>query len=66
MPKYTVIITRDITESTVIEVEADSPDAAEDAAHEALSQSSDAQWEIDDGSWNKGNHYVTDVSETGQ
>ena len=65
MPKYTVIITRDITESTALEVEADNPDAAEDAAHEALSQSSDAQWEIDDGSWDIGDHYVTDVSEVG-
>ena len=65
MPKYAVIITRDITESTVIEVEADNHDAAEEAAHEALNQSSDAQWEIDDGSWNKGDHYVTDVSEVG-
>jgi hypothetical protein len=65
MPKYTVIITRDITESTVIEVEADNHDAAEELAYNTLLQQESGTWEVDDGSWDNSDPYVTDVSETG-
>ena len=63
MPKYTVIVTRDITESTVIEVETESLWLAEDVALLALENQTDTKWEIDDGSWNTNSPYVTDVSE---
>lgn len=63
MSKFKVIITRDITESTVIEVEADSPENAEEAALDTLLQQENTEWEIDDGSWNNSETYVTDVSE---
>jgi hypothetical protein len=63
MPKYTVIVTRDITESTVIEVEAENLWLAEDLALIALEEGADTKWEIDDGSWNINSPYVTDVSE---
>jgi len=63
MPKFNVIITRDITESTCITVEAVNADAAEEAALEQLDLQPDLKWEIDDGSWNIGNPYVTDVAE---
>ena len=64
MPKYTVIITRDITESTVVEVDAPTMDDAEDAALIKLRKQADTKWEIDDGSWDSGSSpYVTDVTE---
>jgi hypothetical protein len=65
MPKYTVIITRDLTESTFVEVEASNADAASSAAFDALLTQEDTCWEIDDGSWNNSTLYATDVSETG-
>lgn len=63
MPKYTVIVTRDITESTCVTVEADNHDAAEDAALVALSGATDTNWEVDDGSWDINDPYVTDVTD---
>ena len=39
MATYTVIITRDVTESTIVEVEASTPEEAEDLAFEKLSNS---------------------------
>jgi len=61
MATYTVIITRDVTESTIVEVEADTPEEAENLAFEKLSNSTDAEWRLDDGSWNQGDAYVTAV-----
>ena len=61
MAQYTVIVTRDVTESTCIQVEARTPDEAEDAALEALN-AGEYTWETDEGSWNSGSPYVTDVS----
>jgi len=61
MPKYTVVVTRDITESTVIEVEAKHIWLAEDLALIALGDQTDTKWEIDEGSWNQNSPYVTDV-----
>ena len=71
MPKFNVIITRDITESACITVEAVNADTAEDAALKHLDLQPDLKWEIDEGSWDidahwpgLGSPYVTDVSET--
>jgi hypothetical protein len=63
MPRYSIIITRDVTESTVVEVEAETPKQAEVTAFEKLFNSTDTEWEIDEGSWNKGDAYVTGVDE---
>lgn len=63
MPRYSVIVTRDVTESTVIEVEAVSPEQVEAAALTKLFESADTEWELDEGSWNKGDAYVTGVDE---
>lgn len=61
MPTFRVIITRDVTESTVVEVEAESEERAETAAFDKLHAGTDTEWKIDEGSWNKGNTYVTGV-----
>lgn len=62
--KYQVIVTRDVTESTVVVVEADSESEAEDEALKAITVGDgDTSWEIDDGSWDIGSPYVTDVTE---
>lgn len=63
MPRYSVIITRDVTESTIVEVEAETPAQAETAAFEKMHESTDTEWELDEGSWNKGDAYVTGVDE---
>lgn len=63
MSRYKVIMTRDITESTVIEVDAPNAEAAETEAHAQLSNMTDTEWEIDDGSWNNSDVYVTGVGE---
>ena len=63
MPRYSVIITRDITESTTVVVSAAGVRDAEEKALKALSLQEDTQWEVDDGSWNSADPYVTDVSE---
>lgn len=64
MPKYTVIVTRNITESTEVQVDAANVDSAEDAALDKLRNQTDTKWEIDDGSWDSGGSpYVTDVTE---
>jgi len=63
MPRYSVIITRDVTESTIVQVEAETPEQAEVTAFEKLFNSADTEWELDEGSWNKGDAYVTGVDE---
>ena len=59
MPHFTVLITRDVTESTSVTVEAADAEAAASAAFAALSDSSDAIWTLDEGSWNNGDPYIT-------
>jgi hypothetical protein len=59
MPKYRVILTRDITESTVVEVDAENQAAAYDAAYDVLYSMEAPVWEVDDGSGDT--PYVTDV-----
>jgi len=61
MATYTVIITRDVTESTVVEVEAGTPEEAEGLAFEKLSNNTDTEWRLDDGSWNQSDACVTAV-----
>ena len=61
MPRYAVTITRPITESTVVEVEADNPEEAESKAFETLWNASDTLWELDEGSWNLGDPSVTAI-----
>ena len=63
MPRYSVIITRDVTESTIVQVEAEAPEPAETAAIEKLFESTETEWELDEGSWNRGDAYVTGVDE---
>lgn len=59
---YTVIITRDTTESTTVHVEASDSDEAKDRALEHLAQMEAPVWEQDDNPG--GDPYVTDVSLT--
>lgn len=60
MPKYSIILTRDVTESTTVEVEADTPDQAEALALET--DASSVTWAIDDGNvWP--DPYVTGTEE---
>jgi len=59
MPRFTVLITRDVTESTSVNVDAADAEAAEAVAFAALSASSDAIWSLDEGSWNSGDPYIT-------
>lgn len=61
MPRYTVIITRDITESTIVVVDVETEDQAEEAALEKLRNDAETQWDVDEGSWNIGDPYVTGV-----
>ncbi|WP_096703334.1 hypothetical protein [Magnetospirillum sp. 15-1] len=63
MPRYSVIITRDVTESTIVQVETETPEQAETAAIEKLFESTDTEWELDEGSWNKADAYVSGVDE---
>lgn len=60
MPKYTFTVTRDITESTTVTVEADSID---EAHAEALVMDLDGQdWELDD-CCSGGDPYIPDPSD---
>jgi hypothetical protein len=59
MPRFTVLITRDVTESTSVIVDAADAEVAETAAFAVLSASSDAIWSLDEGSWNNGDPYIT-------
>ncbi|MBF0093062.1 MAG: hypothetical protein HQL34_00805 [Alphaproteobacteria bacterium] len=64
MPRYTVIVTRDITESTIVVVDAETEDQAEEAALEKLRNDTEAQWDVDEGSWNNSDPYVTGIDLT--
>ena len=61
MPRYRVKITRAVTESTRVTVEALSPEAAQAVAFVALADMEDAFWNLDEGSWNAGPAYITAV-----
>lgn len=62
MPKFTVIVTRDTTESCQIEVEAEDRAEAEERALET-SKSGDVTWEPDDTPNASADHYVTGCDE---
>ena len=57
--RFAVIVTRDVTESTVIEVEAETREQAEITALDKLQDSTGTEWRVDDGSWNNSDLYVT-------
>jgi len=59
MQKYSVLVTRDITESIVIEVTADTVEQAENKALEKLSDAPSPIWQVDDGSGDQSDPYVT-------
>ena len=62
MPKYSVILTRDATESASVEIEADSPEEAERLAREKPeSEIADLDWELD--AIAGANVYVTNCEE---
>ena len=56
-----MIITRDVTESTIIVVDVEAEEQVEDAALDKLRDNADAEWRLDDGSWNLGDIYVTGI-----
>jgi hypothetical protein len=61
MARFSVIITRDVTESTIIEVDVEAEEQVEDAALDKLRDCVDAEWRLDDGSWNQSDVYVTGI-----
>ena len=66
MPRFKVLITRDVTESTSVTVEAADAEAAASAAFAALFTNSDAIWTLDEGSWNNGDPYITALDALGE
>lgn len=64
MPKFNVIVTRDCTESTVVDVEAiDAAHAKELALAEAMSSPHDFEWKPDDFSGDQSLPAVTGCDE---
>jgi len=63
MPKFTCIVTRDTTESIIVEVEAENDEQAESAAIEA-SQDPAHSWERDYTPNASSDHYVTNTEES--
>jgi surface antigen len=63
MPKYSVLVTRDITESTDVLVEAKSVEEAETIALAKARDDVSLEWTIDDGSVHPEDAYVTNVEE---
>lgn len=53
MPRYSVIVTRDATESVTIEVAARSEAEAEEKARDEAENNWDLQWTVDDGNWHQ-------------
>ena len=66
MTFYEVIVTRDITESCTVRVEADDPEAAQELAVEKVQNgdADDSPWEIDMGSCGSSSAYATGCTET--
>lgn len=56
--KYTIIVTRDVTESTVVDVDAENES---DARWKALNALGGAEWAIDDNSWNDSEPVITGI-----
>ena len=62
MPRYTVILTRDTTESCIVTVLADNMAAASDKAMDLVDLPTN-EWTVDDGSCGTSPAYITDISE---
>lgn len=61
--KYRVIVTRDVTESAAVVVEASCDDEAENLALSIIEAGDGTHvWEIDDGSLDNEDPYITDVT----
>ncbi len=56
-----MIIPRNVTENTIIEVDVEDEEQVEDAALDKLRDCVDAEWRLDDGSWNQSDVYVTGI-----
>jgi hypothetical protein len=65
MPKFQVIITREITTSTILDIVADDEEQAkEDAIIKVWnSDNREISWEPDDVDWTKNEPFVTDIVE---
>ena len=65
MPKYQVILTRDITTSAILDIVADTEDAAKDAAINKAWNCDDREiiWEPNDVDWTQNEPLVTDIVE---
>lgn len=62
MSQFQVIVTRNVTESTFIKVDADSAAEAEaKALEEMATNGTENEWTVDDGSWDQDSPYVTGV-----
>lgn len=61
---YDVIVTRDTTESCTMVIEAESPEAAQQAALERSRNDTDLVWEQDDTPNASKEHYVTSCEVT--
>ncbi len=59
--KFSVIVTRDITESAVVEIDAENPEQAKEEALIKVWNSEDVTWENDDVAWTNSKPYVTGV-----
>ncbi len=63
MPNYQIIVTRDITTSTILDVVADSEGEAKEAAIIRAWNENDLTWEPDSVDWLNSEPYVTDAVE---
>ena len=61
MPRFTVIVTRDTTESAIVEMEAANADEAAEKAIEFSHDNPDVEWFQDDTPNASSDHYVTGV-----
>ncbi len=65
MPKYQIIVTRDITTSTILDVIADSEEEAKEEAIIRAWNENNLEWRPDDTDWTQNEPYVTDAVELG-
>ena len=63
MPRFTVIVTRDTTESVIVEIEAENADEASEKAIDYSYNNPNIEWEQDDTPNASSDHYVTNVEE---
>jgi hypothetical protein len=65
MPNFQIIVTRNITTSTILDIVADNEEEAREAAIIKVwnSSSREITWEPDDVDWTKNEPFVTDIVE---